>query len=277
MDGDDRLISARFPRSNRYHPDWVSKNGTSGTGSTLWITEWLAEAMDLKPGMRVLDLGCGRAISSIFLAREFRMQVWATDLWFGATENLLRVRDAGLDDHVFPLHSDARSLPFAGDFFDAIVCIDAYPYFGTDELYLNYLAHFVKPGGPIGIAGAGIMRELDDGVPEHLRDFWTVDMWAIHSAGWWRRLWERSGIVTVEAAEPRPEAWEDWLTWQSTCYPENVSEIEVLKADAGRNLTWFRMVGRRNPEVKLADYCWPDTTKSFPAEYEPRPLLRGNP
>jgi SAM-dependent methyltransferase len=274
MASDDRLISARFPRSNRYHPDWILKNGTTGTASTLWLTEWLAEVMDLKPGIRLLDLGCGRAVSSIFLAREFQVNVWATDLWIGASENLLRIRDAGLEDRVFPLHSDARCLPFAADYFDAIVCIDAYPYFGTDDLYLNYLAHFVKPVGQIGIAGAGLMNELDQGVPDHLREFWTHDMWALHSAGWWRRLWERTGIVAVERAEPRPDAWQDWLHWQCTGYPENVSEIDVLKADAGRNLTWIRMVGRRHPDVKFMDYCWPDTTKSFPAEYEAGPLLR---
>jgi cyclopropane fatty-acyl-phospholipid synthase-like methyltransferase len=36
--------------------------------------------MNLQPGMRVLDLGCGRALSSIFLHREFGLQVWAADL-----------------------------------------------------------------------------------------------------------------------------------------------------------------------------------------------------
>ena len=120
--------------------------------------------------MRVLDLGCGRAISSIFLRREFGVQVWATDLWFSASENLQRIRDAGVEDGVFPLHADARSLPFAPDFFDAIVCIDAYPYFGTDALYLNYLAHFVKPGVAIGIASAGLVREVEGAVPEPLRE-----------------------------------------------------------------------------------------------------------
>jgi cyclopropane fatty-acyl-phospholipid synthase-like methyltransferase len=39
-------------------------------------------SMDLKPSMRVLDLGCGRAMSSIFLHREFDVQVWAVDLLF---------------------------------------------------------------------------------------------------------------------------------------------------------------------------------------------------
>src|ERR1035441_10405619 len=62
----------------------------------------------------------------------------------------------GAENGVFPIHADARSLPFASEFFDAIVSIDSFCYYGTDDLYLNYLARFVKPGGQIGIAGAGL-------------------------------------------------------------------------------------------------------------------------
>lgn len=41
------------------------------------------------------------------------MQVWATDLWISAAENIQRIRDAGVEDGVVPLHADARALPFA--------------------------------------------------------------------------------------------------------------------------------------------------------------------
>src|SRR6516164_4633262 len=136
MPSDERLISAQFPRASQYHPEWVLANASGGANS-LWLTEWLAPALDLRPGMRVLDLGCGRAASSIFLRREFGVQVWATDLWFSASENLQRIRDAGVEDGVFPIRADARSLPFARDFFDAIVSIDSFIYFGTDDLYLS--------------------------------------------------------------------------------------------------------------------------------------------
>ena len=89
-----------------------------------------------------------RAWGTNFSRREFDVQVWATDLWFSASENLQRIRDAGAENGVFLIHADARSPPFATDFFDAIVSIDSFVYYGTDDLYLNYLARFVKPGGP---------------------------------------------------------------------------------------------------------------------------------
>src|SRR5437763_8715546 len=207
MASDQRLLSERFPRSSHYNPEWLIANASGGANS-LWITEWLTSALDLRPGMRVLDLGCGRASSSIFLRREFGVQVWATDLWFSAAENIQRIRDAAVEDGVFPLHADARSLPFAPEFFDAIVSVDSFPYFGTDDLYLNYLAQFVKTGGQIGTAGAGVLRGVEGEIPEHLREWWTPDFRACRSHHWWRRHWEQTGIVDVEIADSMPDGWE---------------------------------------------------------------------
>lgn len=273
MSSDERLRCDRFPRSSKYHPEWVLAN-VSGGANSLWLTEWLSTAMDFQPQMRVLDLGCGRASSSIFLHREFGVQVWATDLWTSATENFQRFRDAGVTDGVFPIHADARSLPFAADFFDAIVCIDSFPYFGTDDLYLNYLAHFVRPGGRIGIVGAGLIQEMPDPVPEHLRDFWTQDLWSLHSAEWWRRHWGKTGIVDVETADSMPDGWRMWLAWHHAVAPDNATEIKSIQVDEGRCLGYVRAVGRRRGEAKLEEYCWPDTTKSFPFQYTKKPMLR---
>jgi SAM-dependent methyltransferase len=273
MPRDDRLLSSRFPRATKYHPDWVLTHA-SGGANALWLTEWLAEAVDLRPGMRVLDLGCGRASTSIFLHREFDVQVWATDLWFSAAENIQRIRDAGVRDGVFPLHADARSLPFAPDFFDAIVSIDAFPYFGTDALYLNYLAQFVKDRGQIGIAGAGLAREIDGELPEHLRAWWTPDLWALHSAAWLRRHWERTGIVSIDLADTMPDGWKLWLEWMRAVAPDNAAEIAALEADAGRYLGYVRVVGRRRGDARLEPYCWPDPLRSLPLDYTAKPLLR---
>ena len=273
MTRDQRLVSERFPRSSQYNPEWVLTHASGGANS-LWITEWLATALDLRSGERVLDLGCGRASSSIFLRREFGVEVWATDLWVSASENIQRIQDAGVLDGVFPIHADARALPFAAGFFDAIVCIDSFPYFGTDDLYLNYLAQFVKPGGPVGIAGAGLVQEIEGPVPDHLREWWTQDLWCLHSAAWCRRHWERTGIMSIELADTMPDGWHVWLDWIKAVAPGNTTEIETLEADGGTYLGYVRLVGRRNGKAKLEDYCWPDTMRSSPAEYAKTPLLR---
>jgi SAM-dependent methyltransferase len=273
MAADDRLVSDRFPRASQYHPEWIIANA-SGGANALWLTEWLTTAMTLQDGMKVLDLGCGKASSSIFLHREFGVQVWATDLWISASENIQRIRDAGVENGVFPIHADARSLPFAGDFFDAIVCVDSFYYFGTDNLYLNYLAHFVKPCGQIGMAGAGLAQEIGGPVPDHLRQWWTQDLWSLHSAAWWRRHWERTDIMDVELADIMPDGWQVWLDWHKVVAPDNATEIKAVEADGGKYLGYVRLVGRRRGQVKLEEYCWPDTMRSLPSQYTKQPLLR---
>ena len=69
-------------------------------------------------------------------------------------------------------------LPFADDFFDAIVSIDSFFYYGTDDHYLNYLARFVKPDGPIAIAGAGLMQGDRGFGSRTSRRLVDADVWA---------------------------------------------------------------------------------------------------
>jgi ubiquinone/menaquinone biosynthesis C-methylase UbiE len=219
--------------------------------NALWLTEWMCQAMRLQPGMRVLDLGCGRGLSSIFLAREFGLQVWAADLWIGASENAERIRQAGVEDRVFPLHIDARQMPFAEAFFDAILCIDSFIYFGTDDLYLDYLLHFVRPGGQIGIVVPGFMQAVNGPLPEHLLPFWAQECWTWHTVEWWRRLWERTGLVEVETADTFPQGAQAWLQWKKTRWASGEqndslkSDIQVLENDHGRYMGWVRMAARR--------------------------------
>ena len=242
----ERLALASYPRSAAYDPRWMLDNLMGP--NVIWLAEALSDLMPLEPGMRVLDLGCGKAISSIFLSREFNIQVWAADLWIQPTDNWQRIREAGLEDRVFPIHVEAHTLPFAHGFFDAMVSMDAYHYFGTDDLYLGYMSRFIRPGGAIGIVVPGLLREFDDGLPEHLEPYWERDFWSFHSPAWWRRLWERTAAVEVVSADLVPDGWQHWVRWLEVCrdfgYPSPPSELDMLQIDAGRNLGFSRVVAR---------------------------------
>jgi SAM-dependent methyltransferase len=265
------LKDARFPRSNRYNPAWIMENPMGA--HPLWLAEWLCERIGLEPGSRVLDLGCGKAKSSIFLAREYGVQVWATDLWTNATENLARIVDAGLADRVFPIHADARQLPFAGEFFDVVLCIDAYNYFGTDDLYLNYLAHFVRAGGTFAFVSASLTTEFGTEVPAHLRRFWTSDAWNIHTLDWWRTHLSKTRLVEVTDAGYIDDGWQLWLAWaRATGAPDWYREM--LCIDRGGYLGYAGLCARRIRGEPLAEYAWPATLRSVPAQYEPHPVLR---
>ena len=102
-----RLTVSRYPRSAHYDPVWLVDNMMGPC--SVWLTEALTDVMPLAAGDHVLDLGCGKAMSSIFLAREFNTHVVAADLWIGADENQRRIDDAGLAASITPIHLDATS------------------------------------------------------------------------------------------------------------------------------------------------------------------------
>lgn len=121
----------------------------------------------------------------------------------------------------------------------------------------------------VGAAGAGLIREIEGSVPDHLHDWWTHDLWCLHSAAWWRRHWELTGIMDIDLADTMPNGWKVWLDWQNAVAPENETEIKALEADAGSWLGYVRVVGRRNGKVNLSD-----PIACIPPQYVKKPLLR---
>jgi hypothetical protein len=95
--------------------------------------------------------------------------------------------------------------------------------------------------------------------------------YSLHSAAWWRRHWERSGILDVALADSLLDGWRFWRDWLKLIAPGNETELRAVEADAGRHFGYVRAVGRRRAEAQLFD---PHMT--VPAEYTKKPLLRGS-
>jgi SAM-dependent methyltransferase len=233
-----RLTLENYPLSAKYSARWLVDNLMGP--NPIWLAEALAEVMPLRPGTRILDMGCGTALSSIFLAKEFDVQVWAVDLWVKPTDNYARIVEQGVEDQVFPIHAEAHALPFAEAFFDAAVSYDTYHYFGTDECYLPSYSSLVKPGGSIGIVSPG--RRIE---PESDPD-------GFHSPQWWRRHWETTGRgdVIIDHADMLPNGYDEWLLWATTTNTdagnaEDAYDVPMLRDDTQRSLGFSRIAAHR--------------------------------
>lgn len=248
------LRRPEFPRSSAWDPRAVVDHSMGP--NALWLLEWLCQAVPVAREDRVLDLGCGKALTSAFLARELGARVWAADLWIGPDGNWRRAAEAGVADRVCPIRAEAHALPFARGFFDAVVSVDAYQYFGTDELYLGYLSRFLRPGGWLGVVVPGLMRPLEGEIPAHLRTpqangkvFWEEECACFKTAEWWRELWGRSARVAEVRVEPMPDGWRRWLDFERLlereARPQFPSDAETLERDQGRYLGFLRLTARR--------------------------------
>lgn len=233
----------KYPRSEKYDEKWVSENWMGP--NPLWLLEELCDHLELKPGMKVLDMGCGKGITSVFLAKEFGVTVFANDLWISATDNLKRFEDAGVSDLVYPIHAEAHALPYAEGFFDAAISIDSYQYYGADELYFPCtFSKLVKSGGQFGIVVPGFKREFESGYPDTLKDYWDNEMFSFHSKSWWRHLWEKTGIVEIKACydiEDPKKIWRSWAEWSKESLGFN--DIEFLEADTDNDIALIVMSG----------------------------------
>jgi len=238
------LHTKQFPRSNKYDPMWIFRHEMGP--NPLWLTEFLSEPFDLKSGMRVLDLGCGKGITSVFLAREFSVQVFAVDLWENADGKWALAKEQDVEDLIIPLQADARKLPFAKGFFDAIICVDSYIYFGADESYLANITQFLKPGGKIGMVVPGYMQDVSNGIPEYLTKFLGDELWTWQTLSWWKNLWEQYDLVSVDIADTLQDGCALWLRWEealnSVGKNRHPDEIEIFRKDKGEYMGFIRIV-----------------------------------
>jgi cyclopropane fatty-acyl-phospholipid synthase-like methyltransferase len=223
------LSWSAFPLAKKYDPKWIRENALGE--NALCQVESLSGHLPLRAGMRVLDLGCGKATSSIFLAREFGVEAWAADGATSPTENRKRAIEMGCEASVFPLRVDAHNLPFAKEFFDAVIAIDSFLYFGTDDRYLSYLAQFIKPGGFIGLVDLAFTRELRsiEEAPEYLRPQYAKHWSYVHSVEWWKLHWEKTGLVDVQHAEVLPQS-DDLLIDYVLGRPPEQDEDSIMRA-----------------------------------------------
>jgi len=100
----------------------------------------VVRTMDLRQGDIVLDLGCGRGETCIFLAKHFGARIVAVDLWTPATYLGDKFAARGYRQQITPLHLDVtHELPFAEGYFDAIFCMNSLSFYGGSVEFLHHL------------------------------------------------------------------------------------------------------------------------------------------
>lgn len=212
----------------------------------LWQLEDLLPDLALRPGDRVLDLGCGRGATSVFLARECGAVVVALDLWVDPVNLRLTLTRAGVGDRVTAVRADARVLPFAPETFDAVVGIDCFEYFGTDVHLLPSLLRVLRPGGRLAVSTPALRTDpYEEPPPPHVRAVvgWEAAAW--HSPAWWATHWELTGLLEDVRARMQPGGREDWLEWSlATGGPED-PVTRMLEADTEDQIGFALVSARR--------------------------------
>ena len=205
----------KYPKSEKYMGNDYMKY-IMGPNPLKLCEELLAEHRILA-GARVMDLGSGEGLTSAFLAKEYGFTVYAADLWSEPESHYPLFEQFGLTrEQCIPVKADANDLPFEREFFDSVVCVDSYNYFGRDPAYLDEkLLPFVKSGGWVYAVVPGMKKDCHDNIPEVLLRSWNAEQLDyIHDAQWWRSMVSQSRdceVVSVHEMQSNSEVWADWL------------------------------------------------------------------
>ncbi len=139
-------------------------------GTTLQIVgETLAEAMDLAPGAKVLDVAAGNGNATLALARRW-CNVTSTDYVDLLLERgRVRAEAEGLD--VEYRMADAENLPFQDGSFDAVVSTFGVMFAPRQEVAAAEMLRACRSGGAIGMANwtpEGFIGELFKTIGRHI-------------------------------------------------------------------------------------------------------------
>lgn len=130
---------------------WSEGDFAMVAGLVMMVAEELAEALDIVPGERVLDVACGSGNGAIAAARR----AWGNTVGADFVPALLergRERAAAERLDVEFIEADATSLTFEDGEFDVVESIFGAMFAADQEKAAAELLRVCKPGGRIGMA-----------------------------------------------------------------------------------------------------------------------------
>jgi SAM-dependent methyltransferase len=200
-----------YPELDGYSRDDMYHDFFGGGG--LYLVARMLRELDLQPGQTILDLGCGKGESSVFMATHCGVKVKALDLWTTAEFLMRKFAERGVGGLCSAIQVDAtQTLPYAENEFDAIFCMNSFNFYGANPGFLTHLLKHLKPGGRLCIGSEVLSVEFTPeqlanppyvyafNLPppnEHVNVF-EGDFIKQHSPGWWRDFFQASGRVAVD-------------------------------------------------------------------------------
>ena len=158
--------------------------------------ELVCTKLDLQPGQRVLDIGCGWGSFAMHAAARHGVHVVGITLSQPQAERgQRRAAELGLSERVDIRVADYREL--ADEPFDAVASIGMVEHVGANQIdsYARQVARMVKPGGRVLNHGIARLRHTDAEAGPFSERYVFPDAAPLHLSRIQTAL-ERAGIVT---------------------------------------------------------------------------------
>lgn len=136
--------------TRRQKETWATGDFNEIARQNVCMAEALCEAIDLHPGERVLDVGCGSGTAALVAARRY-CQVTGID-YVDALVERARTRAAADGLEADFCVADAQALPFPDASFDVVLSVYGVQFAPDQRQAASELQRVCRPGGRIGLA-----------------------------------------------------------------------------------------------------------------------------
>ena len=205
----------RFEKSEKMDKDLMRENMMGP--NCVKLLEELTGRFALRPGMRVLDLGCGTGLTSMFLAQAFGVTVYATRPLDRGDGQLCAVSGGGAGWPGRALSTRTRTTCRTRTNISTRRSASTRTIIsgGTRRLWTKNWPRWCGRGGVIAIAMAGSKDDWNGTVPKAMAPYISLeDAETLKSPGWWEALLRgsnRFALDTIYEFEAYDEVWDDWL------------------------------------------------------------------
>lgn len=204
--------------SNQFSDSFIHEN-LMGPNVVLMFNELCGGRLPQGQEARICDLGCGAGLSSLAIAQSCQGTVFAIDAWNTPEENQARFSTFACGNRIKAVQADAPELSFRQDFFDSLVCLDSYNYFGRQEGIIDQVASYVRPSGRIFLGISGVKRQPTAKDMQVFGLSWSPEqMEYIKTLAWWEELLAQSRAVRIDRAYEmacHKQAWQDWISCEN--------------------------------------------------------------
>lgn len=236
--------------------------GDAGTGQVL-------EALNLVPGDRVLEIGCGTGGSMVSIASCARVTIHGVDLlpeMLAVARQRLRV--SGLRSSSSLIHADATCLPLAASIYDGVYAESVLGFQSpqTARALLGEVHRVLRPSGRLvaldGVWKPGVSADTADAI--YRSCLWDFGLSPASRQPWdvndWVNLMRDTGFVVSEAR---------LLDRTSPGPPENAAAPRPMRSVLSRGVTaWHGIKGRVLPRARRERRCYDQLLRRHAADRE---------
>ncbi|MCK4836244.1 MAG: class I SAM-dependent methyltransferase [Candidatus Aminicenantes bacterium] len=142
---------------NKISSDWEKEHSTRSEGER---TCQFVQNFGLKPGDRVLDLGCGTGRLIPFIKNKVGSRGLVVGLDF--SQNMLNIaRQKYSHRHLHFIRGDAHYTSLGDQLFSVVICMALFPHLDDKNSALKEFKRVLKPGGQLIISHQMSREELN--------------------------------------------------------------------------------------------------------------------